>query len=452
MAYLQPQNPYGTPSAAIEPTQAYVQQLRSMTHRRDVLAKNGFVVNSLSDADIDDKKRCRRCNARCSNTRNRFKSDGKDGQKGTRKPFLKSAPSSQPRAKPNSALALNSDGIVSKDNDQEGKKPSKPVLKCQYHTGRVARMYWSCCRAFVSAPGCTYAPDHLTRAYTPGDLAARHQYHRTPAHALLDLSSTAAASPPARHPRRAVAIDCEMGTAYDGESELIRLTLVDYFTAEILLDSLVCPDVPMQHYNTRYSGVSRQDMDEARSKGKCIAGGLAAARAEVWRWVGPETVVVGHAVHNDLASLRWIHPLVVDSLILATAARAEREKREEEEAEEEERRKKAAAAAAVAVALQEGDLISFDELRVSTPADDEKNAGGDTAETERGKRKSGGLSLKALAAELLGRSIQKGKMGHDSLEDALAARDLVHWYVAQKCTELQAQTQGQGQVDIAGFW
>jgi RNA exonuclease 1 len=38
------------------------------------------------------------------------------------------------------------------------------------------------------------------------------------------------------------------------------------------------------------------------------------------------------------------------------------------------------------------------------------------------------MSLKTLAKQYLGRDIQMGK-GHDSLEDAVAARDLVHYNV-----------------------
>lgn len=334
--------------------------------------------------------------------------------------------------------------------------PSSPRSSLVCLTDTNALQYWNCCRNFVSAPGCTFAPEHITRDYDPGDFLARHQFHKTPPSTLLDLTTPPlisvygaadAASYPelgqSRQPRRAVAIDCEMGTAFDGESELIRLSVVDYFTAEILLDSLVSPSVPMQHYNTRYSGVSRQDMEEARRKGKCIIGGVAAAREQLWRWVGPETVVIGHGVNNDLASLRWIHPLVIDSLLLATAARAEKEKREEEEEEE---RKKATDLAAAAALQQSGDLMYFDNLETSTKEEGSEGSG-QAEKDKKQKRSPGGLSLKSLTLELLGRRIQVGRGGHDSLEDALAARDLVHWYVMKKCEGLRTQS------EVAmGFW
>ena len=91
--------------------------------------------------------------------------------------------------------------------------------------------------------------------------------------------------------RQAVAIDCEMGTAASGDNELIRVTLIDYFSSAVLVDSLVYPDVAMSHYNTRFSGVTKQDMETARARGRCFRG-RDQARTAVWRFVGPSTIVV----------------------------------------------------------------------------------------------------------------------------------------------------------------
>jgi RNA exonuclease 1 len=115
--------------------------------------------------------------------------------------------------------------------------------------------------------------------------------------------------------RKAVALDCEMGTARSGEIELIRLTLIDYFTGEKLIDSLVSPSVPMNHYNTRYSGVTAADMRSAERSGSCIRG-RDAARSKVWKYVGPETVLIMHGGDGDLSVLRWIHSAVIDSCLL----------------------------------------------------------------------------------------------------------------------------------------
>lgn len=206
-------------------------------------------------------------------------------------------------------------------------------------------------------------------------------------------------TPPNKRPthRPAVAIDCEMGTAFDGDTELIRLTLIDYFSGETLIDSLVYPDIPMKHFNTRWSGITRGDMEASRRKRLCIHGRNAARRA-VFRFVGRSTIVVGHGAQSDLSALRWIHHRVVDSFIVESVRRKHNMQPEEMSGSEEDGGKKA----------ETGEIIANQKHR---------------------QKGSGSMSLKTLAMERLGRAIQVGKNGHDSMEDAIAARDLIHSYI-----------------------
>jgi RNA exonuclease 1 len=151
-----------------------------------------------------------------------------------------------------------------------------------------------------------------------------------------------------------------MGLIVSGDSELIRLTAIDFFTKEVLIDRLVNPVTEIKHFNTRYSGVHPRDMAKAR-RGRTCFFGRDAARAALFSFVGPATTIVVHGGSSDFTALRWIHPRVVDSHIL------------------------------------EG------YFGVKTP---------------------GGRSLKNLIKLKLNRDIQNG-VGHDSLEDAFAARELV---------------------------
>jgi RNA exonuclease 1 len=228
-------------------------------------------------------------------------------------------------------------------------------------------------------------------------LVENYQYYRTP----IVLQ-------PRNDVRSAVAVDCEMGTAASGDSELIRLTLVDYFSDEILIDNIVLPDVPMQHLNTRYSGVTWADMRNAQKRGTGLDG-KAGAREAFWKYVGPNTILVGHGVQNDLRSLRLIHTLVADSLVTES-------KRFKAKVAEEEARK--------AEMIAQG-LITAEDL------EEEKKSieAGANAEDKVKKKKRGMMSLKMLAKKYLDRDIQVGKKGHDSLEDAVAARDVVHYNV-----------------------
>jgi RNA exonuclease 1 len=196
-----------------------------------------------------------------------------------------------------------------------------------------------------------------------------------------------------------------MGTAANGDSELIRLTLVDFFSEEILVDNIVLPDVPMLHLNTKYSGVTWADMRNAQRK-RTGLDGKAGARQAVWKYVGPDTIVVGHGVQNDLRSLRLIHKRVVDSFV------TEHARVKAKEAEEE--------------------VLRLDMIAqgLTKPEDEELGEKSKEAAEEKQKKKKGGaMSLKTLAKKYLDRDIQKGNKGHDSLEDAIAARDIVHYNV-----------------------
>lgn len=147
-------------------------------------------------------------------------------------------------------------------------------------------------------------------------------------------------------------------------SELARLSAIDFVTGEVLVDALVQPPGAVADWRTRFSGITRQAMRRATAAGQVLRG-WAAARAELWRHVDAQTVVVGQALRHDFAVLRMVHARVVDSSILV------------------------------------GDAVAV------------------------GKKQFG---LAKLCEELLGVGIQKNrKAGHDSVEDAFAAREVVLW-------------------------
>ena len=142
-------------------------------------------------------------------------------------------------------------------------------------------------------------------------------------------------------------------------------------------------------------------MEEARRKKTCLFGRNKARKA-VYEFIGPETIVIGHGGHGDFISLRWIHPLVIDTLILE-----QHKKRDEEIATE----------MAKAARIEE---------ESNEPSEDGEEPGEAAKPVQKG-----GLSLKALARTRLNREIQVRGKGHDSTEDALATRDLLHWHIDQ---------------------
>jgi DNA polymerase III epsilon subunit-like protein len=166
--------------------------------------------------------------------------------------------------------------------------------------------------------------------------------------------------------RMAVVVDCEFGINKYNESELIRLTAIDFFSKEVLIDSLISPTIKMKHYNTKYSGVRKTDVANARRNRTCFMG-RDSARKALLRYLGSDTVLIVHGGSGDLTSLRLIHPLIIDTFVL--------------------------------------DNMLFE------PAE-------------------GGRSLKNLCKKVMGIDIQVGKFGHDSVEDAFACRELALCQIA----------------------
>jgi RNA exonuclease 1 len=207
--------------------------------------------------------------------------------------------------------------------------PKESQFRCRYHIGNCINKVWLCCNQPVAAKTepCGGSHEHVPRPQELEDLYD------------LYLCYPAPNSPPRSSDiRAAVAIDCEMGTAVSGDPELIRVTLVDYFTEEILVDNIVEPDVAMQHPNTKYSGVSWADVNKARRNGT-ILDGKGGARQAIWQFVGPDTFVIGHGASNDLRSLRWMHMRVVDSMVTEFVRTKAKEAREAEELKSSWRRK-----------------------------------------------------------------------------------------------------------------
>ncbi|RKF57631.1 RNA exonuclease 3 [Erysiphe neolycopersici] len=283
-------------------------------------------------------------------------------------------------------------------------------MRCRFHSGSVNRQqFWNCCNQYRYSKGCQQAEDHCSHDYEEGELEAFWKYHTTPKTFRDSV------------PRHAVALDCEMGTNKYGETELIRISAIDYFSSEVLIDSLVFPDVPMSDYNTRYSGVSIRQMEYAYRKRLCFFG-KDSAREAVWKFVGPKTIIVGHSANNDLSALRWIHEPIIDTMLIDYLKFMEEQK--QAEIEKERKNQKNAKAC----------LLDMEDINDGRGNNSSKviSKKAELEEPKQKNRSSGRFSLKILTKERIGRNIQQGRSGHDSLEDAIAARDLAHWNVMNR--------------------
>lgn len=172
--------------------------------------------------------------------------------------------------------------------------------------------------------------------------------------------------------RQAIVLDCEMvGIGPKGTtSELARLSAVDFFTGELLIDALVEPICPVTDMRTKWSGITAESMKAAVESGNALKGSTA-ARTELFTYMDSQTILVGHSLQYDLEALGISHSETVDSATLAEAAVGKGVKRR--------------------------------------------------------------WGLKMLCKDWLNITVQDDvKHGHDSVEDTLAAREVVLWCLEHK--------------------
>ena len=116
----------------------------------------------------------------------------------------------------------------------------------------------------------------------------------------------------------AIAIDCEMcatqcpKTGNMDHKALCRLSIVNAMNPDdVLIDTLVKPEWPIVDYRSQINGIKKEDLDNVEFT-------LSHAQTFMTALCSEETVIIGHAIHNDLAALKMEHHCVVDSALLFT--------------------------------------------------------------------------------------------------------------------------------------
>jgi len=115
---------------------------------------------------------------------------------------------------------------------------------------------------------------------------------------------------------RVIAIDCEMVETHDPDTgkrdhkALARISVVNALdTSEVLLDTLVKPSAPVRDHRTFVNGITRESLEDVKFT-------LEHAQAFMMALCDEETVIIGHAVHNDLVALKMEHFCNVDTSYL----------------------------------------------------------------------------------------------------------------------------------------
>ncbi|KAL1903211.1 RNA exonuclease 3 [Sporothrix stenoceras] len=207
---------------------------------------------------------------------------------------------------------------------------------CQYHPGRLNHVtqVFGCCSASASdgSPGCETASSHVFKANDAKRLASLWNFVKTPANPDPNVPVD-----------RAVCFDCEMAYTVYGV-EVVRLTATSWPSGDLLLDILVRPHGTVIDFNSRFSGVFPEDFAmsipytpeaaEAAKKNKpaavpekeegkpasrppmLMASSPKEARDLFHKLIRPETVLIGHALENDLKAMRMVHARISDTALL----------------------------------------------------------------------------------------------------------------------------------------
>ncbi|KAJ3267862.1 RNA exonuclease 3, partial [Terramyces sp. JEL0728] len=160
-----------------------------------------------------------------------------------------------------------------------------PQTECNYHWGRLVsrsgERAFSCCQATIGTVGCSQGP-HVYK-----DAQDTELHYKIPFDSAPDGKG-----------KEVVALDCEMGYTLGG-FELVRVSIVDWY-GNIILDEIVQPLNAIICYNTRFSGI------------KVIPPGsktLAQVKQSVYEIIKKDTIIIGHALENDLRQLRVTLPI-----------------------------------------------------------------------------------------------------------------------------------------------
>lgn len=111
-----------------------------------------------------------------------------------------------------------------------------------------------------------------------------------------------------------LALDCEMGFTTMGY-EMVRLTIVDFFTSKTLYDEIIRPIGEVIDLNTQFSGVREEDILYAKDYEDVMEDVL---RADM---INRNSILIGHGLENDLNVMRLFHTRILDTAIMYSVGR-----------------------------------------------------------------------------------------------------------------------------------
>uniref|UniRef100_A0A336LED7 CSON004167 protein n=1 Tax=Culicoides sonorensis TaxID=179676 RepID=A0A336LED7_CULSO len=174
------------------------------------------------------------------------------------------------------------------------------IDECNYHPKSAgfrrgsADNFHYCCQLPAGSPGCKYGNYHVTDYMDYENLTG---FVRTMA---KDEDYT-----PTK--RDIFAFDCEMCYTRTG-LELTRITVVN-FDEKVVYDSFVKPESEVVDYNTTYSGITAETLENVKTT-------IREVQAVLLSMFHADTILVGHSLDSDMKAVKLLHDKVVDTSIL----------------------------------------------------------------------------------------------------------------------------------------
>lgn len=187
-------------------------------------------------------------------------------------------------------------GRCKKDYNVDKKGFAVVKEECIYHPNNKYRfrgeVRYQCCSQDGSSDGCCVAPSHV---YEYVDFDNLKGFVRT-----LPPENT--------HDDYGIyALDCEMCYTTQG-LDLTRVTIINS-DCKVVYETLIKPLHPIIDFNTRYSGITEEQMVNVTTS-------LLDVQATLLTMFNSKTILVGHSLESDFKVLKLIHDTVIDTSVL----------------------------------------------------------------------------------------------------------------------------------------
>lgn len=171
---------------------------------------------------------------------------------------------------------------------------------CTFHWGKISWDRYTCCDSPRYSEGCSTAANHVWDGLENGLNGPLDDFVCTGFKECRENCNE----------QDVFALDCEM--CFTGKGlEVTKVTMTNWY-GEKAYEKFIRPETKIVCYNTRFSGIVEADLSAENESNVAT---LQEVQRELLQLIGPNTILIGHALHNDLRRLKIVHGRVVDTSI-----------------------------------------------------------------------------------------------------------------------------------------